>query len=450
MPPRRRRLLLLPLLLAACTGEPLTNVLITLRVENEALRPQHVMLLWRVPGLADRPEQRLPEYGELGKDGPVVGSVSFQVEATIAGERELIATGYRGERKVSGARAKVSWVRGATQQLTLTLGCLPEPQDEAARKACATVDPDHTGAPDAGADSRAEKPDDQGNRAPADAGAGAVMEAALDAAMGGGATTVDAGGPEVERDTEPPPVVSVDAGPVDMRLPAGVELGRNLEIYLRLDEGDRSLNTADGAGKGANAALVSLDVGRAWIPGVRGNGLHFPGDVPGWLRVSGNVLNTLTDNFTFSVWIRSNGGTDAPSNRRTILARRSIGAGGFLYSLHLAGNRPGLYINSSNGANANFVSTQTLPSNKWAHLALVYDRQVARLWLDGRNVGEQVYMLTLPPENSPLCVGASEDPSPGTATDPLGADLDEIAIYDRALSAEEIQALAGGAQPPAR
>jgi hypothetical protein len=434
-------------LAASCTGNTTTTVTITLRIDEEALRPQHVMLRWRIPGRPERPEQRLPEYGELEQKKSVLGSVTFEVDTRVGGERDLTVTGFRNDKRVSGARAKVPWVRNGAQQLTLTLGCTDDLEDEDARQACSgTMDPDRmaSAAPDAGASAPA-MPDaelihDVRADHPVDA-AGKPADVAQDLRPVG-----------ATRDSEAdpaPPTVALDAAAPDLRPPSGVELGRNLALYLRFDEGSPSLTTADGSGLGAGAALVDLPVTSAWIPGSKGNALRFPGDRPGWVRVSGPTLNNLTENFSLSVWIRS-AHVPEGTNRRTIVARRSVGPGGFLYSLHLQGNRPALYINSSNGAAANFVSTQTLPPDQWVHLALVYDRKVARLWLDGRNIGEQSYMLNIPPENSPLCLGASEEATPTLATDPLGADLDELAIYDRALTADELAALARGAQPPFR
>jgi hypothetical protein len=346
-------------------------------------------------------------------------------------------------------------VRGGAQQVTLTLGCTDGIDDEEAREICTPVDPDARARPDAGGpamDAASPPADVPAERGESDAG---VVEPPSSGSLVPDAAKPpepmpDARPPDLTPPIDDPPPVAVDAAPIDTRPvpppPAVGELGKNLTLYLRFDEGGRSLVTADGSGQGAAATLVNLDAASAWIPGTRGSALSFPASPPGWLRVTGAALNNLTDTFSISVWLRTvpNPGV----GRRTIVARRAVGAGGYLYSLHLVGDKPGVFINSSNGANGNFVSTESVPAGEWVHLAVVYDRNFVRLWLSGRIIGEKDYRLTIPPENSPLSVGASEDLGGTTASEPLGADVDEVAVYERALVPDEIAALARGFQPP--
>jgi hypothetical protein len=82
-----------------------------------------------------------------------------------------------------------------------------------------------------------------------------------------------------------------------------------------------------------------------------------------------------------------------------------------------------------------------IPTLKWAHVAFVIGPTGATLYLDGAPIGTNSIMKLRPADlgsTTSNFIGRSE-----FDTDPyLDADIDEFRIYDRALSAEEIRALA--------
>lgn len=89
--------------------------------------------------------------------------------------------------------------------------------------------------------------------------------------------------------------------------------------------------------------------------------------------------------------------------------------------------------------------TADLPStNDWHHLAGSYDGATLRLYVDGQLVNQMPASGPLRVTTEPLYIGAKN---------PWGfffqGTLDEIAIFDRALSDAEIGALAAGRQPAA-
>jgi hypothetical protein len=455
-------------LAGGCGRRDPTTVTVTLRIDDEVFRPEFVLLNWRLGNGRDLfGDVRLPDRGLLARQGPVLGSVEFEIEADLRGDRELQVRGVRDNQRVAGATAHIPWLAGNQQQVTLTLGCSGDLENAEVLAACSRVDPDSgppslPPPPDAGVDAARdalERPPEPPAGDPPTADSGPPDSAKGDAGAGdrgaGPDQTIashDAGNPDGSPDTRPGP----RDGAVDQRTviahpaPAGVDLTRGLLLYLRLDEGTPTATTRDGSGRQNLATLVNLDAAIAWIPGpLGGPALAFPGNPPGWVRITSTpALNEIREGFTLSAWVRTP--ATAGSVRRTIAARRSIGPGGFLYSLHLMGDRPGLYIHSTNGANANLVSPEALPPDTWVHLALVYDRTYAQLFVDGKIAAREMFQLSIGPENSPLCLGASEDVIPGQASDPLGGDLDEIAVYDHALGTAEIDALASGAQPPLR
>jgi Concanavalin A-like lectin/glucanases superfamily len=443
--------LLVALTAGGCRRSGPTTVTITLRIEDEAFRPDYVLMTWAQPSGRELRDIRVPEHGSFAAQGPVLGSVSIELESEMAGERRLRITGLRHELRVAGATAVIPWASGREQQVTLTLGCADDLELFEVVSLCREPEPARP-PPEAGRDAGSDGPAKPSNPAP-------VVVMNNDARPPADAATE---APPIEESVPTPTSDALASAPPDVKPeadggtppdrppppPGNTDLGRGLLVYLRLDDAASSLNARDSSGNKHQATLVGLDVKSAWIKGKTGAALAFP-TTPGWVRVDSTpVLNQIREGFTISAFVRTNG--NGNPGRRTIAARRAIGPGGFLYSLHLVGNRPGFFIHSNNGANANATSDLALPENRWVHLALVYDRQSARILVDGRLAVQQNYQLTIGPENAPLSIGASEEPNPALGTDPLGAELDEIAVWDRALTPAEVSALAAGVEPPAR
>jgi Concanavalin A-like lectin/glucanases superfamily len=95
-----------------------------------------------------------------------------------------------------------------------------------------------------------------------------------------------------------------------------------------------------------------------------------------------------------------------------------------------------VFNNDSGGV----VAVADLPLNVWTHLAATFDGTIFRFYVNGVQVAAD--MGTLGPVNAaPLEIGGSG----GCST--FGGLIDEVSIYDRALSASEVQGIfnAGGA-----
>jgi hypothetical protein len=181
------------------------------------------------------------------------------------------------------------------------------------------------------------------------------------------------------------------------------------------------------------------------VPGHAGRGVELPGgDAPGWISVDASPsLNLISGALTISVWVRT---SPEPGAGRSTIVARAASAGGVLYSLHLLGDHPALWLNSSQGGSGLAIGNTRLARDQWVHLALVYDGMRARLYADARLVAETTHDLGFAPEISPLTIGGR--PGGGIpAIDTFAGRLDEIAVYDRALSPAEVKALADGFLP---
>ena len=78
--------------------------------------------------------------------------------------------------------------------------------------------------------------------------------------------------------------------------------------------------------------------------------------------------------------------------------------------------------------------TAVLPLNTWSHLALTYDKVTLRLYVNGTQVGSAAASADIATSSNPLQIG-----SDSIYGQYFKGRIDEVRIYNRALSATEIQ-----------
>jgi glucose/arabinose dehydrogenase/PKD repeat protein len=180
----------------------------------------------------------------------------------------------------------------------------------------------------------------------------------------------------------------------------------------------------DASGRG-NDGLVS---GAQWTPAGRfGSGLVFDG-VNDWITVADDDSLDASTGLTVEAWVR-------PSRLgqwRTVVVKER--AGGVAYSLYAdqAGGRPVGQVFLAGERDA--LGSAPLASNEWSHLALTFDGGIARLYVDGLQVGSVGAAGALSPSAGPLRIGGN-----GVWGEWFQGAIDEVRVYDRALSAAEVQ-----------
>ena len=271
--------------------------------------------------------------------------------------------------------------------------------------------------------------------APGSGGTGGQGDPAAAPSAGGGARGDDAG--LADSATLP------DAAP---SLPVNFkgDLAKSLSLYLPLDDGPGNSVAHDASGKGAIAMLKNIDPNAGWPDRMAGRALALEGSSwSGWLDLSGDGLTkALSQQFSMSLWIyrKDAGGT--------LLSRRSFGTRGFHFQFALETDTLALQLNPTNGYNVHLRANGTVPTGKWVHVAATYDLNIVTLYLDGAVVGAAPYMLGLPLDTSPIIVGGLEQQDMTVNTRFTG-EIDDVAFYGRALTLEEVKALATGSHPPA-
>ena len=194
---------------------------------------------------------------------------------------------------------------------------------------------------------------------------------------------------------------------------------------LNGDAVDSSPSARDGAFVGAPVTL----------PGPSGDALVFDGDDYVKITDDGSHPLDLTSAITVAVWLNPSSidGTNQKLVAKDNVFEFEFGHGGAdRYSARLANQRRGR-------------GDTPLTEGVWQHVAVTWDGTTVRYYLDGQADGDAAYVGSLP-EN---------DRDPGLGARPGGylkGALDDVRIYDRALSAAEVAQLssAGGADlaPP--
>jgi hypothetical protein len=185
--------------------------------------------------------------------------------------------------------------------------------------------------------------------------------------------------------------------------------------------------TADVSG---NGNLGTLTGGAAWSTSGRfGKALSFDG-VNDLVSIADAATLDLTSGMTIEAWVNP----AALSGWRTVALKAM--SGGLVYSLyaHDGAPRPAGTVNTG-GADLSAIGTAALPLNTWTHLAVTFGGGTLRLYVNGAAVGTQAVTGTLRTSTGALTIGGNT-----VWSEWFAGLVDEVRIYNRALTQGEIQA----------
>lgn len=185
---------------------------------------------------------------------------------------------------------------------------------------------------------------------------------------------------------------------------------------------------ADASGKG-NSGTINGPLHTA--AGKYGSALIFDG-INDWVTVADAAALHLSTGMTLEGWVNPTAGAAGGAWRALAVKETATGLAWALYPFG-DGGFPSGHARTSSEQWAR--GTGALPLNTWSHVAVTYDGATIRTYVNGVQVGTKAQTGALVSSTQPLRFG-------GDAVWPewFQGTLDEIRVYDRALTAAEIGA----------
>jgi hypothetical protein len=208
---------------------------------------------------------------------------------------------------------------------------------------------------------------------------------------------------------------------------SGSALSRSAELVaaFSFDEGD-GLMAADMSGNG-NDGVIS---GAVWTTSARsGNALFFDG-VDDSLTIEDSPSLHLSSAMTLSAWVYPT----ATQGSRALIMQKEVAA--YYLSAGSDDEAPGPAGGGTfDGVDAHVPTSDAIPLNAWTYLSVTYDGATLRVYIDGAEVSSMPRTGALEVNANPLQIGGSTYDS-----EYFAGQIDEVRIYNRALSPGEIQA----------
>jgi hypothetical protein len=217
------------------------------------------------------------------------------------------------------------------------------------------------------------------------------------------------------------------------------DIADGLEAYYPMTEGTGN-TTADFSGNGHDGVFSSAGVG--WTsPGVMDNNAI---DVDGAAgrRVSlGNWNPAGPNGLTLSIWLKWAG---SHNHSQGLISKRdgwsSTGLM-FMFELDTGGENQQLAFRQFSGGVWSPFGTMAPFIGKWVHAAATFDGTTARIYLNGREVASGPFSFA-GGTGAGVTIGNTNSTSWSDCPETFNGELDEVRIYNRALSPSEIAFLA--------
>jgi hypothetical protein len=192
------------------------------------------------------------------------------------------------------------------------------------------------------------------------------------------------------------------------------------------------ISVGDATGKGHTGTLS----GATWnTQGKFGNALTFNG-VNSWVTVADANDLDLTTGMTLEAWVFPTAAATATTWRNVLIKERS---GGEVYNLYADTDThvPTLYVvrAANPGTPVGLSGATQIPLNTWTHLTATYDNAMLRLYVNGTLVRSSAMSGALLTSTGALRIGGNS-----VWGEFFQGSIDEVRIYNRALTQTEIQA----------
>ncbi|HVV20405.1 MAG TPA: LamG-like jellyroll fold domain-containing protein, partial [Pseudonocardiaceae bacterium] len=204
--------------------------------------------------------------------------------------------------------------------------------------------------------------------------------------------------------------------------------------WYRFDE-TSGTTAADSSGNAATATLVG---GTSWTTGRLGGAVALDG-TSGYVRLPDGVVNGATA-YSVATWVNLR---TAPMWSRVF--DFGTGTTAYMFLTPASGDNTLRYAITSGGAGGEQqINASPLPTGSWQHVAVTYAEGTGILYVNGVEVGRNTAMSVQPVwfgnDIKQNYLGKSQYADPY-----LAGALDDFRLYGRALTPDEVAALAAAA-----
>lgn len=207
--------------------------------------------------------------------------------------------------------------------------------------------------------------------------------------------------------------------------------------YWTFDGADTTSTTATDRSGSSNTG--TLTGGPTVTTGKLGQALSFDG-TDDYVSVSDATSLDLTTAITVSAWVY--GRSWANSEANFILAKIDFSAGehrSYQFQVETDGKLRFRFLEQAS-SDGSATAPAALDTNRWYYVTATYDRSNIKLYVDGALVNTTAETEALIPNNNQLSIGRAVRDN-DTDFGEWDGSLDEVRVYNRALSAAEIQSL---------
>ncbi len=195
--------------------------------------------------------------------------------------------------------------------------------------------------------------------------------------------------------------------------------------YWTFDEG-QGKTARDASGNGLDG---TLNGNPKWVAGQLGGALDFDG-TDDCVEVPNDPRLSLTDAITIAAWTNMRA---TASGEMAIVSKGGWGANDLPYELT---ETPGdvIFWQFYNDQGRDSCSPTSPPVGEWHHISATYDGKIFKCYIDGKLGEEWAYAGKMPKNTASMTIGRRS--RGGTFFNGM---IDDVAIYDRALTVDEIQ-----------
>jgi len=211
-----------------------------------------------------------------------------------------------------------------------------------------------------------------------------------------------------------------------------IDKAQGLVGYWSFDEGTGTI-AYDYSGNGNNGTLVNFNftATSGWTTGKVGGALSFDG-VDDYVQTINQI--PLTSSITIVAWVNHLSPSNGAGSTRTIFTQPICDNPGCGFDFKTGGNGQFIFVIRDSYGNQKVLST-SIENNKWVFLAGTYNQNSIAIYKNGMITANGLGSTGIDWGNRTLFI------SHPSAYSPFKGFIDEVRIYNRALSDSEIKAL---------